>query len=595
MPFDAMAVSALKDELQRALVNGRVEKIYQPQKDLLIFSVYHPFPRRELLFLISTHPRYTRCHILTEKPDNPPQPPAFCMLLRKYLQGGRILLVDQPPWERLLTLRIENFDPERGLIAFSLIFEAMGRFSNLILLDDQDVIIDALKRFPEPAKGAREIFPGRRYETPPVPTRFHPGNLTLTDLQIMIDRSPAGRPLQRILTEELLGLSTPLSLEIMHRAGVGRGETAGGIKPETVESLYGEVKSFQDRIAGARFSAYIYLDESGEPVDFFPYLPRHLERERLKETSGISRAIELTVNRRQLEADANRRQEWLKKAVREAKKKLLRKKEKQLAELKNTEDADLYRLYGELLTANQYRIPKGLDRIELSNYYDPEGKSVTISLDPSLTANENAQNYFKKFSKAKKGKSRITEQLNKTEEALEYLDTVESFLQDGLAPAELREVEEEMQEAGLIKKTKKARPGSSSTVSRPKSYRSTTGREILVGRNNKQNDLLTMKLAGPRDLWFHTQKIPGSHVVVRSQGRPVDEITLLEAANLAVHFSKARNSTKVPVDYTEKRYVRKPPGATPGFVLYDNFQTIIIDPDPKVLERLEVGGREDEV
>lgn len=577
MPFDALAVAAVKNELNKTIINGRIEKAYQPQKDLVLLDIFHPYPRRTLQLLLSVNSRFTRGHLSTDKPENPVQPPAFCMLLRKYLQGGRILRFEQPAWERILKIAVENFHPDYGLIVYSLIFEAMGRFSNLILVDSNDTILDALKRFPQGSKGTREIFPGQKYLAPPVPARFNPATLDSTSFETIIHRSPSDRPLRRILLEELMGLSTPLVLEVCARAEVEPEATAGSLNNDQIRAVFGVLKFFQELVASGDFSPTIILNHSGEAVDVFPYRPVHLDTGLLRPARGMNAALESTIHQQHKQEKLLAHQDKIRRVIRGALQKARKKRDKQIAECQKAEDADLYKLYGELLTVRQTGIKKGLSQVEVDNYYDP-GHKIVIPLDPAKTPNENAQQYFKRYSKAKKARVLAAEQLARTEREVEYLESLENALRDLLSRQELAEVEEELCEAGLWRKEKK-KAHSSPAVSKPHEYISSTGWKILIGRNNKQNDLLTMKMASPRDLWFHTQKIPGSHVVVRTQGKEVDEKTILEAASLAAFYSKARNSSKVPVDYTEKRYVRKPAGAKPGFVLYENFKTLIVDPD----------------
>jgi len=589
MPFDAIIVSALKHELNQTLTNGRIDKVFMPEQETVVLSIFHPFPRRDLRLLFSVHPRFYRAHLLTEKTVNPQKPPAFCMLLRKYLQGGRFLKVEQPPWERILFIKIQNYNAGQGLTNFTLAFEAMARFSNLLLLDAENRIIDALKRFPESDGEARKIFPGALYTPPPSPTVTgrHPGNLTLRDLQVMIDRSPTERPLRQILTGEILGISPALAREVFHRAQVNPKETAGAAVPETAKKLHAVLDQFQRQVTEETYTCF-YDEKNGRPEDLFPYRPCSLPASVVKTAPGLSPGLENTIHRQEREDKLARRKQQLQKIITRAKKKATKKKKKQLAELAKAEDAATYRLYGELLTACP-QVPRGAGKVELVNYYNPAGKTVVIPLDPALSANKNAQKYFKKYAKAKKGQKRITIQLQKTNEELAYLESLESCLQNELNTEDFYAVEEEMRETGLIKNRKSSpRLRSQHSPGRPVLFRSSEGWEIMVGRNNKQNDLLTFKNSSPRDLWLHTQKIPGSHVLVRCRGEKIGRETILEAANLAVYFSKARQSTKVPVDYTERRHVRKPAGSRPGFVLYENFQTITITPDPEILKRLGI-------
>jgi len=591
MPFDALAVAALQQEYKQALVNGRIDRIFQPSREKVAFSVFHPFPRRDLWLLFSIHPRFYRSHLIEKKPVSPQEPPAFCMLLRKYLQGGRFLAVSQPSSERILHFKIENYNAGEGLTVFTLIFEATGRFANLLLVDGEGRILDALKRLPERDGQSRPVLPGVPYTPPPTPAGRRLETLAPQDLQVIIGRSPAERPLRQILVEEVLGVSPFLATEVLSRAGLDPKTTAGAISPEQTPAQAEKIHSVLDelyrQVNAGESHPYCY-EKNGQPADFFPYRPHSLPEPALVPVASLSQAVAKTLDRREHREEMASRQRKLLKIITRAKKKTEKKAQRQRDELAQAEDADLWRLYGELLTAYRHQVPKGAGQVELVNYYDPEGKTVTIPLDPSLPANQNAQNYYKKYAKAKKGQTRIATELEKTKEELAYLESLESSLQNDLDLEELAAVEAEMQEAGLTKGRRIPGRPRQAPGGRPALFRSSEGWEILVGKNNRQNDQLTFKLSTPRDLWFHTQKIPGSHVLIRCGGKEPGKEALLEAANLAVYFSKARHSSKVPVDYTERRHVRKPAGARPGFVLYKNFQTLTITPDPELLKRLGI-------
>lgn len=597
MPFDALAVAALCQEYRQLLVNGRIDRIFQPGREKVVFSVFHPFPRQDLWLLFSVHPLFCRSHLIEKKPVSPQEPPAFCMLLRKYLQGGRFLEVSQPSSERILHFKIENYNAEEGLTVFTLIFEATGRFANLVLVDGEGRVLDALKRLPERDGQSRAVLPGVLYTPPPAPAGRQLETLTVQDLRLLIDRSPADRPLRQILVEEILGVSPFLAAEVLYRAGLDPKTAAGSLSPEETpaqaEKIYSALAELHRQIKAGEIRPYCY-ERDGRPVDFFPYRPLSLPESALVPAASLNQAVAKTLDQREHQEELAARQRNLIKIVTRAKKKTEKKAEKQEEELAQAEDADRWRIYGELLTAYRHQVPRGASQVELVDYYDPEGKTVTIPLDPALPVNQNAQNYFKKYAKAKKGRARIAAELEKTREELAYLESLESSLQNDLDLDELTAVEEEMQEAGLTKERRTTGRSRQSSGGRPALFRSSEGWEILVGKNNRQNDQLTFKISSPRDLWFHTQKIPGSHVLIRCGGKEVGQVTILEAANLAVYFSKARHSSKVPVDYTERRHVHKPAGARPGFVLYKNYQTLTITPDPALLKRLgvEVDGSE---
>ncbi|NLW55431.1 MAG: fibronectin-binding domain-containing protein [Firmicutes bacterium] len=587
MPFDALAIHYLTEEMKNHLVNSRIGKIFQPEKERVIIEAFHPFPRRELKLLLSVHPRFYRTHLLTAKTVNPAQPPAFCMLLRKYLQGGRIIDLEQPEWERIIIFRVEVYQPEIGLTTFSLVFEAMGPSSNLILLDQQETIIDALKRLPERPGRQRVLMPGNAYLPPPAPARYHPGNLTLAAWERMIQFSPPATKIATVLSRELFGLSPSLIQEILLQADVAPSTTVNTIGAEAVQRLYTTLTALEEIKREEIPPACLYLNDAGDPVDFFPYQPVHLPADQLQPVADLSSAIEASLHRLEEEAQFQQQAGRLIKVLNKAKTRARKKLTKQQRELEQAEDADTFRLFGELITVHLGGIKRGQKELWAENYYR-DGEQVLIPLNPALDPVENSQFYYKKYSKAKKGQAKIRKHLQETEMELAYYESLETSLQQATSSAELAGIELEMFEAGLISGKKRPQRGTRKpSPERPTVFKA-EGWEILVGRNNKQNDQLTMKLASPGDLWLHTQKIPGSHVLIRSQGRTVPPEVLLAAANLAVYFSKARGSSKVPVDYTEKRHVRKPAGAPPGYVLYERFETVIIDPDELLLRKLGI-------
>ncbi|HEY8391906.1 MAG TPA: NFACT RNA binding domain-containing protein [Capillibacterium sp.] len=590
MPFDALTIAQLIPEFNEELLNSRINKIYQPEAETVILEVFHPFPRREQRLLISVHPQFFRVHLVKEKPANPLQPPAFCMLLRKYLQGGRILRVEQPPWERLLSFTIEVYEEELGLANFSLIFEALGRSSNLLLVNGEGKIIDALKRRPAANGQHREISPGAPYALPPAPGLPHPGTLTFAAWERICQFSPATSQVAGVLAKEVFGLSRSLVQEILARAGIPATLTVAELTTGQRREIYDQIKALNQE-AQIESGAFLYLDPAGVPLDFFPYQPRHLPAERVEKASDLNSAIVASLHRQSQLALAQQKVTHLKGILRKAVEKAAKKRDKQRQELAGAEDAETYRIYGELIAVHLREIKRGQTELVVPNYYDPSGSLVAIPLDPALSPVANSQNYYKKYNKAKKGQAKIKEQLERTERELDYYGSLENALANLTSPADFLEIEAEMAEAGLLKKTGRTKPATAGgPKNQPSLFRTGDGWEILVGRNNKQNDQLSMKTAAPYDLWLHTQKIPGSHVIIRTQGKPVPPAVLLAAANLAVYFSKARGSSKVPVDYTEKRHLRKPAGAPPGFVLYDRYQTLIIDPDPEILTGFGLNG-----
>ena len=580
MPYDALFISGFVTELNEKLRNGRVEQIYHPLKDRLELEIYHPYPGVNLRLLLSAHTQFARINLTGGKTENPMHPSAFCMLLRKHLSGGRILNVDQTPWERIINITIEVYATEKGLCQKRLVLEALGRRSNVILLEENNTIIDALKR----TIGEREIFPGYSYVPPSSPSPYSP-ELSADELQIILDRVPAKKPLFETLYSELLGVSPFLGREWSCRAGFDPNTSAGSLPDDAGERLkHAWFKIMEEKKYP---KPCLVLNDSGKIMDFYLFEPTQASL--IPEpVSDLNQAVLETLHLWEENAKINSAQTRLQRIIGDRINKLQTKLKKQHEELCAAEDAQVYRIRGELLSIHQNSIVKGQPQVELPNYYDPEGKTIIIPLRMDLSPIENAQAYFKKYQKSKKGRKAIAHQIQLTTDDLGYLEGIQAMLTDSMRIEELAEIEDELKNYGLISRHDNTTSKSKSPVSTPRRFISSEGIAIDVGRNNLQNDRLTLKIASPRDTWLHTQNIPGSHILIRDDGQGFGESTLLEAANLAAWFSKARNSTKVPVDYTMRRNVRKPAGSRPGFVLYEPFQTIIVTPNIELLKRLGV-------
>lgn len=580
MPFDAFFTQAISSELDVRLRNGRIERIVHPQKDRIILEGRHPYPGIDFFLLLSIHPQYARVQLCGKPKNVPKQPSAFCMLLRKHLSGGRILSVEATPWERIIIITFEVYAGELGLTKRRLILEMLGRRSNLILTEESGLIIDAVKR--EDGERERSIIPGVTYLQPSKPTSWTP-LISSEQLQVLIDRSPADTPLFKLLYTQLLGISPFIAKELSVRAGYSPempldmlDATAGSKITHAIAQLLTAIKDPMP---------YLLRQPSGEIIDFSAFHPTQ-SGFILENASSLNQLVADSIGFLEEQNRIRSIQTRLRRVVGEKIAKLTTKLEKQTDELTAAEDAETFRLYGELLTFSKAKLVKGQSQVELVNYYDPQGTLLSIPLRPDLSPNENIQAYFKKYQKAKKGRTAIGEQIQATQAEVSYHEGLLTILNDPLTLGELVEIEDELESLGLIRRPKVEKK--QSEPSSPHRFVSSEGIPIDVGRNNQQNDRLTFKIASPRDTWMHTQNIPGSHVLIRDDGQGFTEVTLLEAANLAAWHSKARRSTKIPVDYTSRRHVRKPPGSHPGFVLYDHVKTIIITPDPSILQRLGV-------
>ncbi|MDM5198810.1 NFACT RNA binding domain-containing protein [Fictibacillus enclensis] len=566
MSFDGIATRAVSHEIKNKLQSGKITKIYQPDKTDLLFTVRAGGRNHKLL--VSANPSFSRVQLTEQSYDNPAIPPMFCMLLRKHMEGSVIESIEQVDLERIIHIKVKNRD-EIGDIAYkTLIIEIMGRHSNIILVDDKTGLIsDCIKHIPPSLNRYRTLLPGQKYIAPPPQEKHSPLTETSEGFTRKIQWNEG--KIDRQIVQLYSGLSPLLGKEIIHRAGLSTKEALSDAFIKMMEEVNHHNYSPQMVVSLGKeyFSvvALTHLDgekkefsSTGELLDRFYY--GKAERDRVKQQA----------------AD-------LEKLLHNEYNKLGKKVKKLNASLADTEKADRFKVLGELLTAHLYMVKKGQKEIEVANYYEEDQPMITIPLDPQKGPSENAQQYFKKYNKLKSSVAYIEEQLEKTYDELAYF---ESLIQQ-MESASVRDVagiREELEEQGYVRRRKvqKSKKNDKPVL---ETYQSSDGTTILVGKNNKQNDYLTFKASRQNETWLHTKDIPGSHVVIKAED--VSETTLLEAAGLAAYFSKAKHSGSVPVDYTLIRHVKKPSGAKPGFVIYDQQQTLYVTPDQDQLMKLK--------
>ena len=558
----------MTNELSHHLVGGRITKIHQPFENELIVTVRAKGKNHKLL--LSAHPTYARVQITNEQYENPKEPSMFCMLLRKHLEGYIIENIYQHELDRMIIFDIKGRN-EIGDVSYKqLIVEIMGRHSNIILVErSRQLIIDSIKHVSYAVNRHRAILPGQKYVLPPAQNKVNPLAITEEDLLKRVDFN-AGK-IDDQLVRQFAGISPLLAKEVIFRAKLVNKTSLPLAFFETIKPI--KENAIQPSLIRTENKDFFYFfplkHPNGEIISFSTLselLDRFYfgkaERDRVKQVAGdIEHFIEN-------EKDKN-----------------VLKIEKLKATLHEAEHSEQYKLYGELLTAHLYEIKKGMKEITVVNYYDEEGKMVTIPLDPKKSPSENAQSYFTKYQKAKNSIDIVKEQIKKAEEEVNYFDTLLQQIQSA-SPKDIEEIKEELREQGYLKSKghKKDRRISNKQTPQLEEYRSSDGTLILVGKNNKQNDYLTMRLAKKEELWLHTKDIPGSHVVIRDSNP--SEKTIIEAATIAAYFSKAKNSSSVPVDYTKIKYVRKPNGAKPGYVIYDHQQTVYVTPDQQLITKL---------
>lgn len=581
MPFDAFVMSAVAQEIADKIIKsqGRVQRIYQlsPHELLLYFKVEKG---GETLFL-SIHPRRGRIHLTKGHYHHPQSPPPFCMLLRKHLGNGLLVSIEQPPLERVLYLNFEVLNERGSKTTKTLALEIMGRHSNAVLLDapaeGKREILGVLKPIFSSINRVRILLPHHPYYPPPLQEKLHPLALEYENFRREISTFQ-GQPASKTLLENLHGLSPFLAEEIAARAD------APYISPHTIEPLWEKLQEILQIYIEKKWEPTLLYDENNIPLDFTVVKPRQKGNFRLRFSASISELLDEFYKIKEREEEKKSLFSFLTRHVEQALKKNLNKEEIQLKELEASEKADYYRQCGELILMNLSQIPSGARLVEVENIFLEPSEKIKIPLDPLLSASSNAQRYFKKYRKARQGKKKIAENLEKTRQEISYLESVLFALKEADLQS-LREIKEELEETGYLPVASKGRsPLKKSFTFQPYVFISSAGEEILVGRNNRQNEYLIRHFSSKNFLWFHVKDLPGAHVIIRASSP--SEKTIKEAAALAAYFSRAAQSSKVPVDYTLVKNVHRLPGGKPGMVTYTNFKTLFVTPDRETLSPL---------
>ena len=574
MPLDALCLTAVAAEIRAAVQGGKIDKIYQPTRDEVV--LYIRGPAGNVRLLLSANPGHPRAHLTERNRENPEQPPMFCMLLRKHLQGARILELNQPPLERILDFNLETLDELGDRVERRLVLEAMGRSANLLLLDGEGRIVDCTRRVDgDLAKGQRQLLPGLFYRQPPTVDKLNPFTLEPEELRLVL-ANPLGKAWDKLLLDSFTGLSPLVARELAFRAG------------DDSEKLAAELEKLGKSVEENHFTPYLLVRE-GKPVDFtfLPVLQYGPETESIPRESFSALLDDFFSDRESAERVRQRGQDLV-KSVTSARDRTARKLGNQARELEATKNRERLRELGDILTSNLHLMEKGMSTFRTMDFYDPEGGEVDIPLDPLLTPQQNAAKYYKEYNKAKTAEEMLTIQIEKGEKELEYLNSVLENIALAEGEKDLQEIRQELTETGYLRRPKTAAKRAKKVSGKPMEFRSSSGLRISVGKNNSQNDLLTTKLAYKSDIWLHTQKIHGSHVILWLEGGEADAQSLTEAAQLAAYFSQARDGSKVPVDYTPVKYVKKPAGARPGMVVYTTYQTAVVEPDAELAKKLRV-------
>ena len=591
MPLDALCLSGLVHELKQAVTNGKVDKIYQPGRDEVLLALRSP-TQGNIKLLLSANPSHPRPQLTQLSRENPDVPPMFCMLLRKHLAGARILEISQPPLERVVSFRLEALNELGDRVERSLVLEMVGRRSNLLLLDGDGRIMDCLRRvdggLDVTGGSGRSLLPGMFYRLPPAQDKQDPTALDRAALESLLAQAPEETQADRWLLDTFGGLSPLVCRELACRSGGSTDVRLHQMGPEGRARLLDELECLLNSVKENHFTPYL-LSKDGKPSDFtfFP-VTQYGNAMTLVSYPTFSQLLDAFYEQREHLERVKQRGQDLIRSVTTARDRTARKIAHQEVELAATRDRERLRQLGDILTSNFYQMSRGMTALTTQDFYDPEGGEVTIPLNPLLTPQQNAAKYYKDYNKAKTAEEMLTQQLEKGRRELDYLNSVLESIPMAEGEKDLMEIRQELTDTGYLRRPAKAKGREKRVSSKPMEFRSSTGMRISVGKNNTQNDMLTCKLAYKSDIWFHTQKIHGSHVILWTEGKEPDLASLNEAACLAAWFSQARGSSKVPVDYTPVRYVKKPNGARPGMVTYTTYETAWVTPDQALVKSLRV-------
>lgn len=586
MALDGALLACLRQELEAALPEARIDKIHQPGREELLIALRYKGGNRKLY--LSAGAGSPRIHFTEQAPENPAQPPMFCMLLRKRLTGGRLAAIRQEGWERALYLDFDCINELGDPVRLTLAVEIMGRHSNIILVGPDGIIIDSIKRVDPAMSSVRPILPGLRYEVPPAPAGRYDLSHHTPDAVVEALRTGRDAPLSKALQGIVTGLSPLSCREIAYRATAGLDTPISGMTQREWDKLTDCLTRTREAVlTGERRVPYLLTKSDGTPLEysFQPIIQYGLEAMG-QEMDSFSALLDTFYAQRAAAERMRTKGHDLLRVLQNAIERVSRKLNVQRQELDAAANRETLRLYGDLIHAGMHLIPVGAASAELINYYDENCATITVPLDPALSAAANAQKYYKDYRRAQTAERMLTQRIAAGEQELIYLESVFDSLSRATSTRELEELRQELEAEGYLRRQRgKQKPP---PPMKPLTFRSDDGFTIYVGRNNLENDRLTLRTAKGSDIWMHTKNIPGSHVIVVTEGQTPPDRTLEQAAILAATHSKAADSVQVPVDYTAARYVKKPSGAKPGMVIYTDNRTAYVNPDPALRDRLRV-------
>ena len=570
MAFDGITISNIVKELNDTILNGRIAKIAQPENDELLLTIKPA--KGQVRLVISASASLPLIYLSRDNKPSPMTAPNFCMLLRKHIANGRIVGISQPSLERIIRFEIEHLDELGDLCRKSLIVEIMGKHSNIIFCNEKGMIIDSIKHVSAQMSSVREVLPGREYFIPDTMKKENPLDIPEENFtqELLSKPMPVGKAIYNSFT----GISPVVAEEICHLAGIDSSIPASEMSADLLSHLYRQFTYFMEQVAESKFSPAIYY-EGNEPKEFSSLPLTHFSNYQLKSFDSISEVIRTYYSSRDLITRIRQKSSDLRRVVQTALERNRKKYDLQLKQLRDTENRDKYKVYGELIHTYGYNLEDGAKELEALNYYTNE--MIKIPLDPQKTPQENAKKYFDRYNKQKRTFEALSELIKETKDEIDYLESVSKSLDIARSEDDLIQIKEELIESGFIRRKQSSKKVK--ITSKPFHYISSDGFHMYVGKNNLQNEELTFHFANGGDWWFHAKKAPGSHVIVKTNGEELPDRTFEEAARLAAHYSKNSGAEKVEVDYVEKKQVKKPNGSKPGFVVYYTNYSMMIDSD----------------
>ena len=586
MAFDGMVIHALCKELNDVLIEGKIDKIHQPERDTVTISIRTRNGGYKLL--LCANPSCARVHLVSSSMENPASPPMFCMLMRKHLSGGKITLIEQSEFERIIRIHIESYDEMGFLSEKILICELMGKYSNIILVNKDGKIIDSVYHVDFTVSSVRQILPGLIYTAPPSQGKENPLNADKEEIKKGLQLNDI--PLFKQLMDKYSGISPLMAREAVFLATGDIEKNGFDSSGEEIDKTAYIFSKMLENIKNGNFSPCTVSDkENKKLIDFNALAIKQFEAlGEVKEYDSVNEAAEDFYYKKSSMQSLKQKSGDLTKFINNNLERCRKKLQLENEILEKAKKREKYKIYGDLITANIYRITQDMTELECENFYSENAEIVTIPLKTDLSPAKNAQRYYIKYTKEKTAEEETLKQKELNLKELDYLESVKEAIELAESGAEISMIREELTEQGYLKNRGGRKFSKKKALPEPMHFVSDDGYDIFVGKNNKQNDYVTLKLSRSTDIWFHTKSIHGSHAIVKtSDAMQVPDRTYVQAAALAAFYSKARNSKSVPVDYTEVKNVKKPSGAKPGMVIYVDYNTIYADPDEELVKRLK--------